>query len=137
MGYRLLLLTTTVAVVVACGGAQPQQPPGTDGPARVGTVRVAGEPLTATVPHAGDSSGVSGGFWSRYAVPTPGAPVLKIAPAGFQQIVLSCEPGGVGWILQETPTLQSTNWLDSLSLSTNPVTLSVTSPVKWYRLRKP
>lgn len=53
MGKRFLLLTTIVALVVSCGGETTQQFAGAAAPVRVGTLRVAREPLTVAITAVG------------------------------------------------------------------------------------
>src|ERR1035441_8169041 len=48
---------------------------------------------------SGGNYSVTGGFWSLYAVQTPGAPLLTITYAGNQAIV-SWSPSVTGWTLQ-------------------------------------
>ena len=80
---------------------------------------------------------VSGGFWTVHAVQIPDAPLLSIAAAGSQQVVVSWGPAAPGWVLQESSTFPSTNWMTAPSLSTNPITVTVIGPLKFYRLYKP
>jgi hypothetical protein len=47
---------------------------------------------------------VTGGFWSLYAVQTPGAPLRAITRAGNQAIV-SWDPTITGWTLQTNSSL--------------------------------
>jgi hypothetical protein len=53
---------------------------------------------------SGGSYSLTGGFWSLYAVQTPGAPLLTITHIGNQAIV-SWSPSVTGWTLQTTPIL--------------------------------
>lgn len=81
---------------------------------------------------------VTGGFWALpQAVQTIGAPTLTIAPAGAGQATVSWAPATPGFVLQETLSLSSTNWVNSPSGSTNPVVVPTTLPTKFYRLLKP
>ena len=80
---------------------------------------------------------VTGGFWVfPTAVQMPGAPLLKIAPAGPGQVTISWPPNTPGYRLQETATLAPANWTGSPSGAANPVTLPSTSAAKFYRLIK-
>ena len=85
----------------------------------------------------GGSYALTGGFWAVQAVQTPGAPLLTIEPAGPGQATVSWNPDPPGWILQETPGLNPTNWVNSASGSTNPITVPAAGPMKFYRLHKP
>ncbi len=53
---------------------------------------------------SGGPYSVTGGFWSLYAVQTPGAPLLAITRAGNQAIV-SWDPTITGWTLQTNSSL--------------------------------
>jgi len=80
----------------------------------------------------------TGGFWvPAIAVQTPGAPRLKIVPAGPDQVTISWSPGTPGFVLQERLSLLPTNWLNSPSGATNPVVVPAIAPAKFYRLFKP
>lgn len=78
---------------------------------------------------------IRGGFWVPRAVQTEGAPWLDIVAAGGTNIVVSWSPEVPGWVLQETWSLL-TNWTDSVSGSTNPVSIPATEAAMFYRLRK-
>jgi hypothetical protein len=81
---------------------------------------------------------VTGGFWALpIAVQSPGAPLLTIAPASPGQATVSWTPATPGFVLQETLSLSPTNWLNSASGATNPITVPANLPTKFYRLRKP
>jgi hypothetical protein len=92
-------------------------------------------------PDAGVASGgnysITGGFWSLFAVHTPGAPTLTIVPAAPGQATVSWTPNTPGFVLQETWGLSPTNWTHSPSGATNPVTVPATMSVRFYRLIKP
>lgn len=80
---------------------------------------------------------VAGGFWALpIAIQVPGAPTLSISAAGNGQATLSWSASAGGFVLQETLSLTTANWLDCPSGSTNPVTVRASSPVKYYRLHK-
>jgi hypothetical protein len=84
------------------------------------------------------SYAVTGGFWALpQAVQTPGAPLLSIAPAGPGQATISWTPDTPGYVLQETPSLSPTNWVNAPSGSTNPVVVPAGMPAKFYRLIQP
>jgi hypothetical protein len=81
---------------------------------------------------------VTGGFWVLpIAVPMPGAPALRVVPAGPGQATLSWSPATPGFVLQSSPTLVPTNWTNAPSGTNNPITLPATPPARFYRLLKP
>ena len=85
----------------------------------------------------GGNHSLVGGFWSLFAVQTLGAPTLKIIPASPGQAMVSWTPSTPGFVLQETLSLSPTNWANSASGSTNPITVPANLPAKFYRLFKP
>ena len=81
---------------------------------------------------------VTGGFWVLpQAVQVTGAPTLTIASATPGNATISWTPSTPGFVLQETLSLLPTNWVNSASGATNPVTVPATLPAKFYRLFKP
>ena len=96
-----------------------------------------GQPDASTTPMTGGDYSLMGGFWSLYAVQTPGAPLLSIAAAAPGEATISWEPDASGWVLQETLSLNPTNWMNSTSGSTNPITVPSSGNTKYYRLFKP
>jgi hypothetical protein len=67
-----------------------------------------GQPDASSAMSGGQYS-VTGGFWSLYAVQTPGAPLLTITYAGNQAIV-SWSPSVTGWTLQTNANLATPTW---------------------------
>ncbi len=65
----------------------------------------AGGPLTG-----GDFS-LTGGFWSLFAVQTPGAPRLTITLTATNTALISWPSPSAGFILQQNSSLNSTNWI--------------------------
>jgi hypothetical protein len=57
----------------------------------------------------GGQYSLTGGFWSLYAVQSPGAPLLTITYAGNQAIV-SWSPSVTGWTLQTNNNLATGVW---------------------------
>ena len=57
----------------------------------------------------GGNYSVTGGFWSLYAVQTPGAPLLTITYVGGQAVV-SWSPSVTGWTLQTNNNLAAGTW---------------------------
>jgi hypothetical protein len=88
-------------------------------------------------PMTGGQYSLTGGFWALYAIQTPGAPVLIIVPAAPGQATISWTPATPGFVLQETPSLSPTNWVNSPSGATNPVVVPAVLPARFYRLFKP
>jgi hypothetical protein len=81
---------------------------------------------------------VTGGFWALpTAIQVTGAPTLTIAPATPGNATLSWSPATPGFVLQETWVLSPASWTNSISGSTNPITVPATVPSKFYRLFKP
>jgi hypothetical protein len=81
---------------------------------------------------------VTGGFWaSPTTVQTPGSPTLSIAPASSGSATISWTPNTPGFVLQEGLRLSPADWTNSPSGGTNPATVTVALPTKFYRLSKP
>ena len=81
---------------------------------------------------------ITGGFWALpVAVQTLDAPLLTIVPFGSGEARISWTPNTPGFVLQETLSLSTTNWVNSASGAANPITVPATIPTKFYRLRKP
>ena len=81
---------------------------------------------------------VTGGFWALpNAVQTTNAPTLTIVLATPGNATISWTPNPPGFVLQETWVLSPTNWTNSPSGATNPITVPTTLPIKFYRLFKP
>ena len=81
---------------------------------------------------------VTGGFWVLpQAVQVSDAPTLTIARATPGQATVSWTPATAGFVLQENFNLSTPNWTNSPSGFTNPITVSASGPVKYYRLHKP
>jgi hypothetical protein len=78
---------------------------------------------------------VTGGFWSLISVlQIPATPTLEIVPAAPGQVTISWSPASPDYRLQETLEVSSTTWSNSPSGTTNPVTVPITLPAKYYRL---
>jgi hypothetical protein len=92
----------------------------------------AGGPLTNGV------YSLTGGYWALpIAVQTTNAPTLAIIPAAPGWVAISWTPPTPGFVLQETTSLGTTNWINSPSGATNPITVPAVPPSKFYRLNKP
>jgi hypothetical protein len=62
-------------------------------------------------PMTGGSYSLYGGFWSLYAVQTPGAPLLTIQLTLTNTAVVSWPSPSTGYVLQQTGSLLPTNWV--------------------------
>jgi hypothetical protein len=87
---------------------------------------------------AGTSSGagVQSLFFDNVSV-IINAPALTIVPAVAKQETISWTPATPGYVLQESTNLASGSWTDSPSGATNPITISASSPARFYRLFHP
>lgn len=87
-------------------------------------------------PMTGGSYSLTGGFWSLYAVQTPGAPLLSITYAGNQAIV-SWSPSVTGWTLQTNANLATPTWGNYLgTIVNNNVTSSPPRGNLFFRLKQ-
>jgi hypothetical protein len=64
----------------------------------------------------GNGYSLVGGFWSLYAVQTPGAPLLTITRSGNSVKVSGPYPS-TGWTLQQNPNLATTSWSGSSGIA--------------------
>ena len=84
----------------------------------------------------GGSYSLTGGFWSLYAVQTPGAPLLTITYIGNQAIV-SWSPSVTGWTLQTNANLATPAWGNYLgTIVNNSVTNSPPKGNLFFRLKQ-
>ena len=90
-------------------------------------------------PDADEANGgdfvVRGAFWVPQAVQMEGAPWLAIARTGVDEVTVSWSPDDPGWCLQETFSL-TTNWVDCISGTTNPIIIPVAEAAMFYRLHR-
>jgi hypothetical protein len=85
---------------------------------------------------SGGNYSVTGGFWSLYAVQTPGAPTLLITYASNQAIV-SWPPSVTGWTLQTNNNLAMGAWGNYTGpISNNRVTTSTPAGNLFFRLKQ-
>jgi hypothetical protein len=83
----------------------------------------------ASVAMTGGSYSVTGGFWSLYAVQTPGAPLLTIRLTGANSATVSWPSVSTGFVLQQNASLTTTNWSDFAGTTNDDgVTKSVNIP---------
>lgn len=90
----------------------------------------------------GGKFSLTGGFWSLYAVPTPGSPLLTIFLSGTNTAIVAWPAPSGGFVLQENSDPAATKWIAATNLvnvvnGTNQII--VASPVgnKFYRLFHP
>ena len=97
-------------------------------------------------PMTGGSYSLTGGFWSLYALQTPGAPLLSISRTVTNTIVVSWPAPAEGWMLERTNALSSSSasWpVVPQPYQTNAGTISViftnNPPTgnQFFRLHKP
>lgn len=92
----------------------------------------------AGVTMTGGTYQLTGGFWAApFPTGSGGAPTLAIEPFGSGQVQLSWTVPAPGFLLQETPSLNSPNWVNSPSGASNPAIVPAGSAAKFYRLLKP
>ena len=97
-----------------------------------------GQPDASTTPMTNGQYSVTGGFWALpTAIQVTGAPTLTIAPATPGNATISWTPNTPGFVLQQTSVLSPSNWTNSPSGATNPITVTATNAAKFYRLFKP
>jgi len=86
---------------------------------------------------SGGSYSVTGGFWSLFAVQTPGAPLLTITYGGNQAIV-SWSPSVTGWTLQTNANLATGAWGNYLgTVVKNSITNTPPKGNVFFRLANP
>ncbi len=97
-----------------------------------------GQPdATANNALSGGNYSLTGGFWSIYAVQTPGAPLLTITHASNQAVV-SWSPSATGWTLQTNNNLATGSWGNYLgAVVNNSVTNSPPTGNLFFRLTHP
>jgi hypothetical protein len=84
----------------------------------------------------GGNYSLTGGFWSLYAVQTPGAPLLTITQMGNQAIV-SWDASATGWTLQTNANLATPTWGNYLgSIGNNRATNAPPKGNLFFRLEK-
>jgi hypothetical protein len=102
-----------------------------------------GQPAANQQELTGGNFSVLGGFWSLFAVQTPGAPLLSIAlNPQFPAVTVSWPSPSTGFVLQQTADLTGTNWVAvSLPLNDNGTSkFVIVNPPggnRFYRLFKP
>ena len=93
-------------------------------------------------PMTGGNFSLVGGFWSFFAVQTPGAPLLRIALTTTNSALVSWAFPSTGFSLQQNASLTTTNWIAPPQSVTNNGTINfiIVNPPsgnRFYRLFKP
>ena len=93
-------------------------------------------------PITGGGFSLASGFWSLFAVQTPGAPLLTIRFTATNTAIVSWPSSSTGFLLQQNDDLNTPNWITApQSVSDNGTSkfILVTSTVgnRFYRLFKP
>ena len=88
----------------------------------------------------GGSYSVTGGFWSIFAVQTPGAPLLTITLTSTNTAIVSWPAPSTGWSLQQNSDLTTTTWTTPSDTVQNDgtnkyIVVSPTANNLFYRLR--
>jgi len=87
-------------------------------------------------PMTGGNYSLTGGFWSLYAVQTPGAPLLIITHVGNQAIV-SWDTSATGWTLQTNNNLSTGTWGNYVGpIVNNSVTNAPPTGAVFFRLKQ-
>ena len=101
-----------------------------------------GQPDANEQPMTGGNFSLTGGFWSLFAVQTPGAPLLSILRLSANSARVSWPSPSTGFGLQENADLNTTNWVNApQAVSDNGtnkfITVNPAAGRRFYRLVKP
>lgn len=100
-----------------------------------------GQPSANAQTLTGGNLSLVGGFWSLFAVQTPGAPLLAIRLAAANTVVVSWPSLSTGFILQQNDDLNTPNWVTApQSVSDNGTSKFILvnpNGKRFYRLFKP
>ena len=101
-----------------------------------------GQPDANARPLTGGNFSLTGGFWSLFALQTPGGPLLTIWSTYTNTVVVSWPSPSTGFILQQNEDLKTTNWLAAPQSVSDDYTnkfIIVNPPTgnRFYRLFKP
>jgi hypothetical protein len=94
-------------------------------------------------PMTGGNFSLTGGFWSLYAVQTPGAPLLSIAKTTTNTLAVFWPSPSTGYVLQQnTNNVASVNWSNVVTAPiddgvTKTVVVNPSTGNRFYRLFKP
>lgn len=91
---------------------------------------------------SGGNYSLTGGFWSLFAVQTPGSPTLRIFMTGTNTVVLAWPAPSTGFSLQQNAALGTTNWVGVPNVPTvvggeNQVILTPQPGNEYFRLSHP
>jgi hypothetical protein len=99
-----------------------------------------GQPDANQQPMTGGNFSLAGGFWSLFAVQTPGAPLLSVERQGADVRVFWPLPAA-GFVLDQSLTATGAWSQVSFPYATNATDISISAPAptgnRFYRLRKP
>jgi hypothetical protein len=100
-----------------------------------------GQPDAGPAMNRGNFS-LTGGFWSFFAVQTPGAPLLAISLTSTNTLMVSWPSPSTGFGLQQNTNLNTTNWTTPSETVNDNATnkfIIVNPPTgnRYYRLFKP
>jgi hypothetical protein len=101
-----------------------------------------GQPDANAQPMTGGAFSLTGGFWSLFAVQTPGAPLLTITRLSATSARVSWPSPSTGFVLQQNSDLNTTDWVNApQAVSDNGTIRSInvnpTTGRRFYRLVKP
>jgi len=102
-----------------------------------------GQPEATTTTMTGGPYSLTGGFWTIYAVPTPGVPLLTITlNPQLSTVTVSWPSPSAGWDLQQNTDLNTPNWTTPPETVTDNGTQKfiLVNPSlgnRFYRLHKP
>jgi hypothetical protein len=101
-----------------------------------------GQPDANAQPMTGGNFSLTGGFWSLFAVQTPGAPLLSIRLTTTNTAIVSWPSPSTGFTLQQNGDLNATIWVAAPQTVTDDgtnkfVIVNPPSGNRFYRLFKP
>ena len=102
----------------------------------------AGQPDATYYTSSSSSFSITCGFWSIFAVQTPGAPALKIRLTETNTAVVSWPLSSMGYTLQQNSTLLTVDWVAPNEAiqndgSTKYIIVAPPAGNRYYRLVKP
>lgn len=102
-----------------------------------------GQPEAAGLVLAGGAFAVRTGFWSLFAIQTPGAPLLTISNRPqLATVTVSWPSPATGFVLQQTDNLANPNWVTITTTvndsgTTRSINVSPAGGHRFFRLFKP
>ncbi|MCX6887639.1 MAG: hypothetical protein NTX27_21680 [Verrucomicrobia bacterium] len=137
------IILSLLAGLAVCGASGPYsidgfKIAGGGGKSSGGTYSVSG---TIGQPDAGAMRGgtftLTGGFWALpVAVQSTDSPTLLITGSAPGLVTISWAPATPGFVLQVSDTLTPPAWINALSGTTNPISISATLPARFYRVNR-